>query len=233
MRSRIIESLIIALGILGLAASIYFGMIHVKDRDRIVTVRGLAEREVAADYVIWPIVFKEMTNDLTELSSIIKYKSDMVEKFLLENGIDKNSISYSSPDIADAQASFYDNPNRPYRYSATVVITVASDKVDVVREAMAKQNKLLKYGIAFTDNDYRYNKIYSFNGLNKIKPAMIEEATQNGRAAAEKFAKDSQSKLGKIKNAYQGQFSIDNRDENTPYIKKVRVVTSLEYFLED
>ena len=74
---------------------------------------------------------------------------------------------------------------------------------------------------------------YDYTSLNSIKPKMIEEATKNARAAAEKFAKDSDSKLGKIKKAYQGQFSIDDRDANTPYIKKIRVVTTIDYSLED
>ena len=62
---------------------------------------------------------------------------------------------------------------------------------------------------------------------------MIEEATISAREAALKFAKDSQSTLGKIKKATQGQFSITNRDENTPHIKNVRVVSTIEYYLED
>lgn len=78
-----------------------------------------------------------------------------------------------------------------------------------------------------------YQTVYSFTGLNEIKPKMIEEATKNARAAAEKFAQDSESKLGKIKNASQGQFSITNRDENTPHIKRVRVVTTINYYLND
>ena len=65
-----------------------------------------------------------------------------------------------------------------------------------------------------------------------MKPEMIEEATRNARAAAEKFAKDSDSSLGKIRNASQGQFSITNRDDNTPYIKTVRVVTTINYYLK-
>ena len=81
--------------------------------------------------------------------------------------------------------------------------------------------------------DYRYNVQYDYTGLNDIKPQMIEEATKNARAAAVKFAKDSDSELGKIKRAYQGQFSIEDRDANTPYIKRIRVVTTIDYSLED
>ena len=118
-------------------------------------------------------------------------------------------------------------------------ITAMTEKTKKVTEAAvgtseaAKQGELLKQGIAFSEGDFRYRKIYSFNGLNAIKPEMIEEANKDARAAAEKFAKDSRSKLGKIKTATQGLFSIEDRDENTPFVKKVRVVTNVQYFLED
>ena len=102
-----------------------------------------------------------------------------------------------------------------------------------MRSLIAEQGELLKRGIAVTGGDYRYNVQYEYTGLNTIKPGMIEEATKNARQAAEKFAKDSDSKLGKIRHASQGQFSISDRDANTPYIKKVRVVTTIDYSLED
>lgn len=102
-----------------------------------------------------------------------------------------------------------------------------------MRKLISEQGELLKRGIAITGGDYRYNVSYEYTSLNKIKPGMIEEATKNAREAAEKFAKDSESKLGKIRHANQGQFSISDRDANTPYIKKVRVVTTVEYSLKD
>ena len=233
MQSRVKEALILALAILCLGAFFYRAQIDVKDRDRVVFVRGLAEREVSADFVIWPIVYKEVGNDLAELSATLQSKSQILEKFLLENGIQKENISYSTPAIVDADGELYSGGKHAYRYVATVVATVATNNVELVRKAMEKQGELLKHGIAFSGGDYQYRTIYSFNGLNEIKPAMIDEATRNARTAAEKFAKDSDSKLGKIKTATQGVFSIENRDENTPHIKKVRVVTNVQYFLED
>ncbi len=233
MQSRIKEAFILALAIIGLGAFLYSAVIDVKERDRVITVRGLAEREVSADYVIFPIVFKHMGNDLTQLYTELQEKSEAVTKFLLENGIDKTEITYSAPDIEDLESNVYENRKIGMRYNATVVITVATNNVDRVRTLMNQQGELLKQGIAFSSSDYRYQKSYSFTGLNAIKPAMIEEATKNARAAAIKFAEDSGSKLGKIKSASQGQFSISDRDENTPFIKKVRVVTTVEYFLKD
>ena len=131
------------------------------------------------------------------------------------------------------KAERYGNQETSYRYNVTSVITVTSDKVDLIRSLISSQGELLKQGVAVTSGDYRYNVQYEYTGLNKIKPQMIEEATKNARQAAEKFAEDSDSKLGKIRKAYQGQFSITDRDDNTPYIKKVRVVTSVDYSLED
>ena len=231
--SRVKESLVLAIAILGLGAFLYCAMMHTKDRERIVSVKGLSERVVKADFVIWPIVYKELGNDLSEIYETVQTKNATLEKFLRDNGIDESEISRSSTDIVDAQSELYNNDRRAFRYVATVVLTVASKDVDKVRKLMGRQGELLKQGIAFSEGDYRYRKVYSFNGLNEIKPEMIDEANKNARVTAEKFALDSDSKLGKIKTATQGQFSIEDRDENTPYIKKVRVVTSVQYFLED
>ena len=231
--SRVKEALVLAVAILGLGAFLYCAMMHTKDRDRVVSVRGLSEREVKADFVIWPIVYKEVGNDLSVIYDAVQAKNATLGKFLRGNGVADSEISWSAPEIEDVQGERYGDNRRPFRYIATVVTTVASKNVDRVREIMGKQGDLLKQGIAFSGDDYRYRKIYSFNALNEIKPAMIDEANKNARAAGEKFAADSDSKLGKIKTASQGQFSISDRDENTPYIKNVRVVTSVQYFLED
>ena len=112
------------------------------------------------------------------------------------------------------------------------MVTVCTDKVDEIIALQSRQGELLQRGIA-TAASWEYQTVYSFTKLNEIKPAMIETATKNARETAEKFAADSDSKLGKIKRATQGQFSITDRDSNTPYMKNVRVVTSVDYYLKD
>ena len=179
-------------------------------------------------------MYKSLGNDLNALYDNIKSSNATITQFLKEKGIDEKEISINAPEIIDLQAERYsNNDNNPYRYNVTTVITVTSNKVDLVRSLIAEQGELLKRGIAVTGGDYRYNVQYEYTGLNTIKPGMIEEATKNARQAAEKFAKDSDSKLGKIRHASQGQFSNSDRDANTPYIKKVRVVTTIDYSLED
>ena len=110
---------------------------------------------------------------------------------------------------------------------------MATKKVELVRQLLTQVGELLKEGIAISGGDYDSRVQYEFTSLNLIKPEMIEEATRNAREAAEKFAADSGSELGKIQTANQGLFSINDRDQYTPYIKHVRVVTSVNYYLEN
>ncbi|MDD3743831.1 MAG: hypothetical protein BGP01_10010 [Paludibacter sp. 47-17] len=233
MKHRIIEASILAVGICLLGVAVNAGINSFKDKDRIVSVKGLAEMEVPANKITWPLMYKDLGDDLPTLYTNINTKNKAIVAFLKTNGITTEEISVSAPEILDMQAERYAANAPAYRYNATSVITVTSNDVEKVRKLMAEQAELLKQGIAITGGDYRYNVSYEFTKLNDIKPAMIEEATRNARMAAEKFAKDSESKLGKIRDASQGQFTISDRDSNTPYIKNVRVVTTVNYYLKN
>lgn len=234
MKNLKIEALILSLGFLLLGLFIERGFRSFAERDRSVNVKGLAEMEVPANKVTWPLVYKSLGNNLNQLYDEIKRSNATITQFLKEKGLSEKEISINAPEIIDLQAERYGNDRASvYRYNVTTVITVTSDKVDLVRGLISEQGELLKRGIAITSGDYRYNVSYEYASLNEIKPSMIEEATKNAREAAEKFAKDSGSELGKIRHAYQGQFSINDRDPNTPYIKKIRVVTTIDYSLED
>ena len=201
--------------------------------DRTVNVKGLCEKEVKADKVIWPVVYKVMANDIQSIYDQTDRSNETIVDFLKAGGIDVSEITVSVPQISDKFANEYGNNDRAYRFIATNVITVCTDKVDDVLALMSRQSDLLKKGIVTGGNTWENPVEFKYEGLNEIKPAMIEEATMNAREAAEKFAKDSESRLGKIKTANQGTFTIENRDSNTPYIKKVRVVTSVTYYLKN
>ena len=235
MTHYFIESAIVAVGIALLGLFVYLGFSSFAAKDRMVSVRGLAEREVPADHVIWPIMYKTTGNDLQALYADINRSSTQIREFLTRNGLPAEDISAGVPQIVDLWAERYassDVTSRD-RYNITLTLTVSSAKVDLVRSLMSRMSELLKQGIAISAGDYGSQVEYEFTSLNKIKPQMIEEATKNAREAAAKFAADSDSRLGKIKSAEQGYFSIENRDQYTPHIKKVRVVTSVNYFLEN
>ncbi|MFA6334564.1 MAG: SIMPL domain-containing protein [Bacteroidales bacterium] len=223
----------IMIGLIVLGLCIKSSVTVFKSYDRVVSVKGLAEMEVSSDKVIWPIVYKEIGDNLPVLYKTINEKNDIIIEFLKSKGIEMEEISISAPKIIDMSAERYQSQVNKYRYNVTSILTVTSKKVDKVRDIISEQSDLLQKGIAISAGDYEYQTQYLFTKLNDIKPVMIEEATKNARASAEKFAKDSESKLGKIKSANQGQFTITDRDANTPHIKVVRVVSTIDYLLKD
>lgn len=231
--SKLIAAALIAVGLLALGLCIRSGLKSFNDSQRTVEVRGLATREVPANHVTWPIVFKQVGNDLPTVYAAVSSTNEAIVAFLKANGIDDKEISVSAPSMTDLRTDRYNTQPIPYNYSVTSVVTVSSSQVDKVHGLINRQGELLQKGIAIISSDYSNQITYEYTDLNSIKPEMIAEATQNAREAAKKFADDSDSKIGKIKSARQGQFSIEDRDAYTPYIKQVRVVTSLTYFLED
>ena len=230
VQQNLIAGVCVAIGIASVGVSLKAGIDHFVDRDRVVTVKGLAERNVQADYVIWPVTFRVTGNDLSALYEKAQTQSEEIRNFLISQGIKAQDISQGTPSVQDLHADFYGNNLPPERYRMEMAVSVATTDVDTVLKAMGNQSELIQKGVLFTQN---YRTQFSFNGLNSIKPAMVEEATKNARSTAQKFAEDSDSELGKIRRASQGQFSIYDRDSNTPYIKRVRVVTTVEYYLKD
>ena len=232
-KGRFFSGLFIMAGLIVLGLMMPKAVEKYRSYDRTVNVKGLCEREVMADKVIWPVVYRVMANDIQSVYDQTDRNNAEIVGFLKSGGIDASEITVSVPEISDKYATEYGSNDRAYRYIAKNVVTVCTSDVEKVMELMSRQSELLKKGIVSGGNDWENQVEFKYEGLNGIKPEMIEEATKNAREAAEKFAKDSGSRLGKIRTANQGTFTIENRDSNTPYIKKVRVVTSVTYYLKN
>jgi len=233
-RSLVVVGASLLLGFIALGWLVGNYAMRVKKFDRTVVVKGLSEREVPADVAIWPLTFQEANNDLAALFAGVQKKNAQVTEFLAGHGIAAGAITVGPPVVIDRYAQAYgDTRNAVYRYTATSTVTVYSPDVVAVRKAMQDVISLGQKGVALSGEGYQSQTQFQFTGLAKLKPEMIEEATKNARSVAEKFAEDSDSRLGKIRSAQQGQFSIEDRDSTTPYIKKVRVVSTVEYHLAD
>ncbi|AXR07464.1 SIMPL domain-containing protein [Salinimonas sediminis] len=208
-------------------------VIELKAWDRVVTVKGLAEQEVTADTVIWPLTFNVADNDIPALYATLEHQTKTIVDFLTEAGISPTEITTGQPGIIDKLASQYGaGQGVQFRYTGTATVTVYTGKVEQVRAIMGSAGQLINQGIVLAGG-YNGQAEYEFTGLNALKPAMVEQATLNARQVAQKFAHDSASQLGKIKQANQGQFSITPRDQQHPHLKKVRVVSTIQYTLVD
>lgn len=207
------------------------GLLKFRSADRYVTVKGLAEREVPADLVVWPITFTQTGNDLPALYDTIQGNAQRIGAFLQAQGLGPAEQSLSTPRIEDFEAQGFRENRGANRYKADVTLTVRAREVDVVIKAMRASGELVKAGVALAPwgpaPEFLYTK------LTDLKPALLAQATENARKAAEQFALDSRSTVGRIRTANQGQIGIGDRDAGTPQVKAIRVVTTVEYELLD
>lgn len=238
LRTSRVSAAILGLCLLAAAAVLGYQLggaaLDYKQMERSVTVKGLAEREYDADIVIWPIQFTVASNDLAQLYLTLDDQAAKIRDFLQGRGIAPEQISDAPAAITDKSAQQYgNNSGAEFRYTAQRTVTVYSPQISTVRNVMGQLSQLGRQGIVFSGDEYQSKTEYIFSRLNEIKPEMIEEATRNAREVAQKFAADSDSRLGKIRRASQGQFTISDRDKNNPHIKQVRVVSTVEYYLAD
>jgi hypothetical protein len=204
-----------------------------REFDRYLAVKGLSEREVKATLVIWPIRFSVAAEELGALKTAMETNRALVISFLQERGIDSKEITQGLPVVSDREDERI-QANRPSlaRYRGVVTLVVRSSNVDVVKKAIQGADALLEKGVTLVGNEPGDRIEFIFNAVNDIKPDMIKEATANARAAAEKFAQDSKSKVGRIRRATQGALEIEDRDAASPERKVLRVVTTVDFFLE-
>jgi hypothetical protein len=230
-----INSIIIAISII--TAGYFVGNMHKtgKKYDRYVQVKGLSEREVNADLAVWPLQITLTGNDLGTLKQNIETQNDQVYGFFKDQGFKDTEITKGITNIQDARANIYNNqvPNREFRYLAVSELTVRTNDIGKLQAVLTESLNLMSQGILLGSKNNWKPIEYIFTGLNQLKPSMIEEATTNAREVAEKFARDSESEVGKIRIARQGLFSIADRDQNTPEIKIVRVVSTIDFQLEN
>jgi len=204
---------------------------------RTVTVKGLAEQNVKADLAIWNIRFQAANDNLSTAKQQVEDQQKTIIAFLMQSGFTSEQIIVQGLTMQDAYADSYrDKSTIPARYTLSQTLTVRTDQVDLVSATYPKIGDLVSKGVTF--NTYGNGVSYLFTGLNAIKPLMLKNATQNAKQAAEEFARNSDSKVGKIRSANQGVFSILAREdvpdqsEREQIHKKIRVVSTVEYYLE-
>lgn len=222
---------VLGLGLMGLI--LRNAILKYRSYERTVQVKGLVEREYDANVVMWTIGTTESGADISSIYVKLDRSVKKIHNFLLEKGITNTEISISTPNVVDRTLEDRFGNFAGDRYAGSQAVIVYSTNVSLVQEIMPKLSELGKEGITILPSGYDYPTEYLFTALNDVKPEMIQEATAKAREAAVKFAQDSNSKLGKIKKASQGQFIISDRDQNNPHLKIVRIVVTVEYYLSD
>jgi len=227
----------------GVALGGYFvgiGFFRGRAADRTVTVKGVSERDVTADVALWPLRFVATNDDLAKAQAEIKQSHQKVLAFLEKQGIDPKSAEVARLEVNDLLANPYRSGPMESRYIVAQTVMVRTNDPATVVKASQNVGELVDAGVVLSSQGgYESDPTYLFTRLNDLKPEMIAEATAEARRAAEQFAKDSDSKIGKIRQANQGVFVILPRDpapgmmEGGQPQKTVRVVTTVDYYLKD
>jgi hypothetical protein len=240
----IVAGLLVGAGLVVLGCYINKGLQSFSNKERVVAVKGLAEKNIKATEAKITISTSFSGDNVKELIEKIDKRIEALAAYVKEKGY--ADVKIGDLDIYDSK-SYYDYhwngeqriQVKKDRYNASKLITITLKDVEKARTA----SKTIDLDLINKDLSSEVGCNYKFPELNTIKPELIAESTKNARLSGEQFAKDSQSKLGKIKTASQGQITLAGRyyydDEETgsapeePYLQKARVVSTIVFYLED
>ncbi|MEM1196688.1 MAG: SIMPL domain-containing protein [Pseudomonadota bacterium] len=222
-----------AIAAFGLTAGGYLlgdGLLRAKEAERSVTVRGLAERDVTADLATWTISYAASSPDLASAQSKVRDDTAAIRDFFQTLGFPADALQPTG-----ANVSSYTNRGVT-TYTVRQRLALRTKDIERAQKAVAQQFDLVGRGVLLEEGS---GMSYAFTGLNDIKPEMVAQATRDARASAQQFAEDSGARVGAIKSATQGYFSIEARDgsgggwgqADSPF-KKVRVVTTVNFSLD-
>ena len=225
---KIIVAGIVAFGLLLLGLCLKGGIDNFTNKDRRVTVKGLAEREVDADKVVWTLTLEESADELNPMFTRLNQQVDVIKNFLKEKGIDgKGDVQVTTFSVNDNLSNVWGDEKPRYHYTVRRSVVVSSNDTHFISDLRTQTDELIDRGI-IVESD---NAEYEYTQFQKLKPEMMADAIANAETTAKQFAENSHSKINKIVEAGQGEFSIDDAD--IPYKKKVRVVSTITYSLKD
>lgn len=221
---------ILAVGMIAGGYLLGDGLLRAKDAERAVTVRGLAERDVTADLATWTISYSASSTSLAEAQAKVRGDTQSIEAFFRELGFPAEALQPTGANVT----SFTNDGVTTYTVRQRLALR--TNDIKRAQKAVARQFDLVGRGVFLEEGS---GMAYTFTKLNDIKPEMVAAATKDARAAAQQFAKDSNSGVGKIRDATQGYFEVAARDgdaggwgsADSPY-KKVRVVTTVSFTLD-
>jgi hypothetical protein len=245
--SRVLPALIVGLClVVGLSVAGYFvsrAGILFRSGNRVVTVKGLVEREVKADQAVWTLGLRRASETLPDAHARISADRGAVVAFLKTHGFADAEIELQPTRTVDKLARDYQpQAGDRLRYVVTTAVVVRTPSVDRVRTALGSTEELLKAGVVL-DGEREggaANPRYVVSTFNDLRPQLLAEATRNARATAQQFAADAGARVGSIRSANQGSiqiFGIDGGDESAPFsptsspVKRIRVVSTFEFEL--
>src|SRR5690242_16143005 len=189
-RSGVLGAAIVGLCLLvGLSVAGYFvgrGATRFRSDTRVVTVKGLVEREVKSDQAVWTLGLRRASETLQDAHARISADRDAAVAFLRKQGFAEAEIERQPTRTVDKLAREYGQPQAAdrFRYVVTSSVVVRTTNVDLVRTALGSTEELLKAGVVL-DGEREgggANPRYVVSKFNDLRPQLLADATRNARA---------------------------------------------------
>jgi hypothetical protein len=152
-RSGVLGAAIVGLCLLvGLSVAGYFvgrGATRFRSDTRVVTVKGLVEREVKSDQAVWTLGLRRASETLQDAHARISTDRAAAVAFLEKQGFPDAEIERQPTRTVDKLAREYGQPQPSdrFRYVVTTAVVVRTARVDLVRTALGMTEDLLKAGV--------------------------------------------------------------------------------------
>jgi uncharacterized protein len=225
----------------GIAASGYLvgkGLTGFRGDFRTITVKGLAEKSVEADFAMWNVSFRRAGTEFAQVQQQLVSDRDKVLAFLKARGFTEVELEVRPLNVKDLLAREFAQNNQPFRFNGTGQVVVKTKRVAEVEKATLALDPLIQSGIQIAgEGDGPTGPRYFLQGFNAVKGELLSEATKSAREQATKFAAEAGAKLGTLRSANQGAIRLSGDDGNegddgSSRMKRLRVVSTFEYALQ-
>lgn len=215
--TKVITTVIICMTVIALTILLTVTYINRNRANDIISVTGLGKIDFTSDLIVWSGRFSRKNMDLKRVYNQLNQDKSTIERYLIDKGVQKENIIFSSIDINNEFSYYYDKNDRRHEeftgYRLTQQVQIESKKVNTIENISREITELINAGLKFDSRkpDYYYTK------LAELKIEMIAAATKDARMRAEKIALNSGVEIGKLKYSQMGVFQIIAQNSNEDY----------------
>ena len=207
---------------------------------QIIKVRGYAETQVESDLAIWSITVKARNRNMAEAYAVLAAHREKVLDFLKKNGVEAQEVNDFSVHVSErkkrTEKGYATNEIEAFELSRK--IEIKSRDVQNISKVSTAVAALLGEGIDLQAG----MPSYYYTRVNELKSQLLVEATKDARERARTLAEGSGVKLGPLRAARQGVFSVrsadsssiseESSDDVSSISKKVTAVVTVDYAMQ-
>ena len=206
-----------------------------------IVVTGLGETEFASDLIVWDGEIVYETLDVATGYVQLERNKKKVLDFITSRGVAEEQIVFKFVNVYKQSEPVY-NANGNYSgqrftgYRLSQGFSIESSEVDKVENISREISALIAQGVSIE----AFQPSYYYTKLDDVKLSLIERASADARARAEKIAENAGAAIGRVASAKMGVFQITGANSNEEFSaggsfntssrqKKARITMRVEY----